>query len=162
VRRREANQLVKILVISDSHGNKGAIRKAVDLEVPGIILHLGDHDSDCKTIEPEYPDIPFRCVRGNCDRSSTGADTDEFTLGGKRFYMTHGHLQRVKIGLSPVLKAASCRGADVLLFGHTHVPYYSVKENVTVVNPGSIGMGGKTYAVLEFKNGAVVCNIKSV
>jgi len=153
---------LKILVISDSHGNKNAILNAVEQESPGLILHLGDHDRDCETVEAEHPSIPVRKVRGNCDRSSTGPDTEEFTLSGKRFFMAHGHLYRVKLGFTYILNAAACRGADLLVFGHTHTPYYSVTDSLTVVNPGSIGMGGKTYAVLEIKNGAVSCVVKTV
>jgi len=127
-----------------------------------LILHLGDNDRDCGAVEWEFPEIPLRSVRGNCDRSSSGLDVDEFVLGGKRFFMTHGHLYGVKTGFSSIINSASCRGADVLLFGHTHISYYSVYEGISIVNPGSIGMGGKTYAVLELRNGEVVCEIKRV
>ena len=148
--------------MSDSHGNKDAMLKAVSLELPDLILHLGDHDWDCSAIEWKHPEIPLRSVKGNCDRSSDGSDTDEFTVCGKRFFITHGNLYKVKTGFSSIINSACARGADVLLFGHTHSPYYSVMENITIINPGSIGMGGKTYAVLEFKNGAVTCDIKRV
>jgi len=148
--------------MSDSHGNKTNMLKAAALELPGLILHLGDYDKDCGAVEWEYPEIPLRCVRGNCDRSSSNLDSDEFTLGGKRFFMTHGHLYGVKTGYSSVINSAACRGADVLLFGHTHVPHYSVYESIAIINPGSIGMGMKTYAILEFKNGEISCEIKRV
>jgi len=148
--------------MSDSHGNKNALQKATKLESPELILHLGDHDRDCGVIEWKFPEIPLRMVRGNCDRSSSGLDIDEFTLGGKRFFMTHGHLYSVKTGYTSIINTAACRGADVLLFGHTHVPHYSIFENIHIINPGSIGMGAKTYAVLEFKNGKVVCEMKKV
>jgi len=136
--------------------------KATALESPQLILHLGDYDRDCGLVEWEFPEIPLRSVRGNCDRSSAGLDVDEFTLSGKRFFMTHGHLYNVKTGYSSIFNSAACRGVDVLLFGHTHIPYYSVYENISIINPGSIGMGGKTYAVLEFKDSEVKCEIKKV
>jgi len=153
---------VKILVISDSHGNKDAILRSVAHESPHLILHLGDHDRDCGSVEWTYPEIPLRSVRGNCDRSSQGLDIDEFVLGGKRFFMTHGHLYGVKTGISSIINAASCRGADVLLFGHTHIAYHDVFEGIAIVNPGSSGMGGKTYAVLDLEGGVVACEIKKV
>ena len=153
---------VKILVVSDSHGDKDAILKAVTHESPDLILHLGDHDRDSTAVEEKFPEIPLRSVRGNCDRSSGGPDTDEFTLGGKRFFLTHGHIYRVKTGLSSIIAAAACRDVAVLLFGHTHIPYHQTKEGLSVINPGSIGMGGKTYAVLELKNGVTECDIKRI
>jgi len=148
--------------MSDSHGDKSAMRKAATLESPEMILHLGDHDRDCAAIEMEFPGIQFRCVRGNCDRSSTGLDEREFALEGKRFFLTHGHIYGVKTGLSSIIRSAAGRDADVLIFGHTHIPHFSVREKLSVINPGSIGMGEKTYAVLELKNGVVSCDIKSV
>ena len=134
--------------------------EVVALESPEVILHLGDRDKDCVDIEFEYPEIPLRAVRGNCDRSSAGLDMDEFTLEEKRFFMTHGHFYGVKTGISRIIEAAVSRDVDVLLFGHTHIPFYSVVGKLSVVNPGSIGEGGKSYAVLEIKNGVVSCELK--
>jgi len=148
--------------MSDSHGNKDAVLKAAARESPELILHLGDHDRDCSVIELKHPEIPVRSVRGNCDRFSYGLDTDEFTLGGKRFFMTHGNLYRVKSGISSLLDNARAKGVDVLMFGHTHDPFYSVIGNISVINPGSIGMGGKTYAILELENGNITCEFIKV
>jgi hypothetical protein len=146
--------------MSDSHGYKDSMLDVVALESPELILHLGDHDRDCADIGFEYPEIPLRTVRGNCDRSSAGLDMDEFTHGGIRFFMTHGHNYNVKMGKSKIVSAAASRGVDIVLFGHTHIPHYSITDNITIVNPGSIGDSGKSYAVLEIKNGAVSCALK--
>ena len=153
---------LKILVLSDSHGSRNRMLDAVALESPDWIMHLGDNDRDCDDIELVYPDIPLRSVRGNCDYMSAGLDMDEFLLEGKRFFMTHGHLFGVKIGKTKVINAAVDRDADILLFGHTHRPYYSVKDNLFIVNPGSIGNDEKSYAVLEIKNGAVSCELMNL
>ena len=151
---------MKILVMSDSHGAKNLILEVVALESPELILHLGDRDKDCADVEFEYPEIPLRSIRGNCDRGSAGLDIDEFTIDGKRFFMTHGHLFGVKTGYSRIIDTAISRGADVLLFGHTHIPHYSVISNLVAINPGSIGEGIKSYAVLNIKNGAISCELK--
>jgi len=152
---------MKILVISDSHGSKDAILDAIAMESPELILHLGDHDKDCAVIETEYPGIPLRSIRGNCDRTSAGFDADEFRLENKLFYMTHGHLYHVKFSKASLIKMAADRGVDVLLFGHTHIPYYSLNGTLSIINPGSIGSTEKSYAVLELKNGVVSCELKS-
>jgi len=136
--------------------------KAVELESPELILHLGDYDRDCGAVELAYPEIPLRSVRGNCDRSSANLNVDEFTFGGKRFYMTHGHLFGVKTSLASIVDTAASKCADVLLFGHTHEPHYSVYDGISVINPGSIGAGTRSYAILELKDGAVTCEIKRV
>ena len=153
---------MKILVMSDSHGSTSNMLDAVDLESPNMILHLGDNERDCSAIISAYPHIQLRKVRGNCDRFSAELDMDEFVIEGKRFFMTHGHLHGVKSWKTNVIEAAVNRNADILLFGHTHVPHYSVKNNLIVVNPGNIGEGGRTYAVLEIKNGVVTCELKEL
>jgi len=150
---------MRILVLSDSHGNRENIRSAVSVESPELILHLGDHAGDCAVIEQEYPELPFRCVRGNCDRGSAEPDTDEFTLDGIRFFMTHGHMYHVKFSKTSVIQKALKNSADVLLFGHTHIPYNSKHDDLLVINPGSIGSSEKSYAVLEIRNGVVSCEL---
>jgi len=148
--------------MSDSHGSKNNMQSAVELESPDWILHLGDNDRDCTDIEMMYPDIPLRTVRGNCDRFSAGLDIDEFVLEEKRFLITHGHLFGVKSGKAKIIQAAIERGADILLFGHTHVPYHSVAGDLIVINPGSMHSTGKHYAVLEIENGDVTCELKNL
>ena len=146
---------MRILVMSDSHGRKKNMLDAIEIESPDVILHLGDNIRDCADIEALHPEIMLRSVRGNCDQGYSGLDMDEFVLEGKRFFMTHGHLFSVKLGKTRIIDSAIARGVDVLLFGHTHIPYQSLKEDMIVINPGSIGE--KSYAVLEVKSGAVEC-----
>ena len=154
---------MKILVMSDSHGRVANMLSAASLEEPDVILHLGDNDKDCVDLISLYPDTMLRVVRGNSDFFSAGLDMDEFVLEGKRFFMTHGHLFGVKTGRARIIDAALHRNADVLLFGHTHIPYYSVSSsNLIMINPGSIGAGTENYAVLEIKNGAVNVELKTL
>ncbi len=148
-----------VLVLSDSHGDLDAVAKAAQREKPDIILHLGDHDSDVRGLRRLMPDVPVRTVRGNCDPMSAAPETDEFVLGDQRIFMTHGHLYNVKTGLGSVLNAAMIRGADVLLYGHTHRAHDARADTLLVVNPGSTGRGEKTYAVLEIENGAIKSRI---
>ncbi len=150
---------MKILVLSDSHGNTQPMLDAVFDEDPQQIVHLGDHSRDCAALLEAYPRIQLRSVRGNCDGRAREPDWDEFVTDGKRIFMTHGHLYGVKTGLGPVLNAAFLREADILLFGHTHTPFHATAEGLLVVNPGSVGMGKRTYAVLELEHGAVSCRI---
>jgi len=154
---------MKILVISDSHGCSYDCLKAVELTEPELILHLGDHNNlgDINAVITRYQ-VPIRAVMGNCDYMSDGPGEIEFEIVGKRFFMTHGHLYDVKMGLGNITRVAESRGVDVLLFGHTHIPYYAESGGIVMVNPGSIGKEEKTYAVLEIKNGEVACEIGSV
>ena len=150
---------MKLIVLSDSHGDKTSLVEAVRAQNPDMILHLGDYTRDCRALEKAFPDIILRAVRGNGDLGAFEADSDEFVVDGKRIFMTHGHLFHVKTGLYALVNNGMLRGADIVLFGHTHLPYKADHDGMLVVNPGSVGMGRKTYAVLRLEHGAVDCQI---
>ena len=152
---------MRILVMSDSHGSKKNMFDALEIESPDVILHLGDNIRDCYDVEAMHPEIMLRTVRGNCDQGYHGLDMDEFTLEGKKIFMTHGHLYNVKIGKKRILEAAAARDVDILLFGHTHIPYYKDENGLIAINPGSIGTG-KSYAILDIKDGEVECELRSL
>ena len=153
---------MKILVMSDSHKAKNNILTAIEAEKPNMVLHLGDHEKDCVVIKQAYPELDVRTVPGNCDGWGSGVDVDEFMLEGKRFIMTHGHIFDVKSTLSSILSAATSRKADILLYGHTHIPHFEIIDNLTVLNPGSISEATKSYAVLEIENGNMECELKKI
>jgi putative phosphoesterase len=87
---------------------------------------------------------------------------DEFVIENKRIFMTHGHLYGVKTSLDALMNEGFVRHADILLFGHTHIPYYKVMQRMCIVNPGSAGREPKTYAVLEIEHGAINCRIVKI
>lgn len=146
---------MKVFVASDTHGNSQILVNAVLDERPQLVLHLGDYERDCMKVREAFPDIVVRAVRGNGDFRGSEPDYDEFVFENKRFFMTHGHLYGVKTSLDAVLNAGFLRGADILLFGHTHIPFYKVIDGMVVLNPGSIAYGAKTYAVLDIEHGAI-------
>ena len=150
---------MKIIVLSDSHGNTQALIDAVFDESPQLILHLGDYERDCDKVRKVYPTIALRTVRGNGDFRGREPDYDEFVVQDKRIFMTHGHLYGVKTGLDSVMNAGFLRRADILLFGHTHIPFDAFYDGMHIVNPGSIAFRAQTYAVLEIEHGVIRCRI---
>ena len=150
---------MKILVVSDSHGNRKALMRAVSATGPDMVLHLGDIASDCGIIRENMPELPVRAVRGNCDGFANEAAEDEFTAGGRRIFMAHGDRYGVKTGLNSFITSAMYRNADIALFGHTHRNFSMEYEGMLILNPGSVGTEQKTYAVLEIRDGAVKYDI---
>ena len=150
---------MKILVVSDTHGDTGSLLRAVSDEAPELILHLGDHWGDCRPVLEAYPDIPLRAVRGNCDRPGE-ADNDEFVVEGKRFFMAHGHQYGVKYQLGDIVNNAMLRCADILLFGHTHRCLLTERDGLTIMNPGSLGASEHTYGLITIKDGSFHCELK--
>ena len=152
---------MKCIVFSDSHGDSQALLRAVAVTGPDMIIHLGDGVRDCAVLINNFPQIPLRRIRGNCDFASKEPLTDEFVVNGKRVFMAHGHSYNVKCTTTAIVNAAVSRDADILLFGHTHVPWEENYEGLHIINPGSIGTGAHTYGVLTIENGYVNYEQKS-
>ncbi len=129
----------RILVISDSHGNRNFFLRAVQEEMPDMILFLGDGLGDAKKVANKFPKIPMRCVRGNCDFDSNVPAEDVLETEGHRIFFTHGNRYNVKSEYTTIAAAAKEKGADAVLFGHTHRLYYTYHNGLAILNPGSIG-----------------------
>lgn len=152
---------MKIAVFSDSHGNTQAMICAVREYCPGLIIHLGDYTRDADKLSKEFPDIPMRSVRGNCDIGSLSAEADRFEVEGVEVFITHGHRYSVKLGLDRLLNAAHFSGAALALFGHTHKAAYFETGAMQALNPGAAGdPRNPTYARIEIQSGrAPECRI---
>lgn len=131
---------------------------------PDAIIFLGDGLRDISYCE--FGDIPIFAVCGNCDAFTffgKGNAEDEIvmTLGDKRIMMTHGDRYAVKNGLARLVLSANEKGADIVLFGHTHMPcekYLSKGESeygitlqkpMYLFNPGSIGGYDPSFGTIE-------------
>ena len=131
---------MKIGIVSDSHGNTRVFEDM--LAVPGaaeaeLWLHAGDFAPDADALE-EMADTPVVRVIGNCDFYVDGVHEETVVeVGGHRIFLTHGHLFSVRFDTAMLAAAAREAGADIAVYGHTHV---ALEEHgaVTVLNPGSI------------------------
>ena len=154
---------MRILVFSDSHKDSSSCIKVTDnLIGVDMILHAGDHASDAQAIGQAFPNIPVRFVQGNCDCGDYPSDII-IEADGKKIFLTHGHKYSVKFEYDyrTLLSKAASENCDCVVFGHTHSPICDIKNNITLLNPGSIRYG-RTYGVIEIENGvlkAAVCNM---
>ena len=115
---------MKLLILSDSHGEQEFMQLAVRRERPDAVIHLGDHCADADRLAEEFCGLPVLSVRGNCDLwGPPRAETLLRTFEGVRIFGTHGHRYGVKQGLLRFSLAAQEQQAQVALFGHTHIPY---------------------------------------
>lgn len=153
---------MKILVTSDSHGNLKNLKKIVDKYGVNadIVVHCGDGPRGEAMWLKEYcKNSTVVCVRGNCDFSSTLNDVEMICAEGKTIMITHGHLYGVKFGFEKLSYAAEDKGADIVLFGHTHIPVDTVMGTVRLINPGSCSYYQPSCAVLEIDSkGNVLVN----
>ncbi len=151
---------MKILIFSDSHRNVRAMVNIVENENPDYIIHLGDLETDAHEIAQRYPRIPVCSVAGNCDLWPRGKTRLLFELYGKKFFITHGHMYNVKLGLDGIRNTALTAGADICLFGHTHIPHYEETAGMLLINPGSVGMDSRTYGTLTLKDNETLYDVR--
>lgn len=57
---------MKLLILSDSHGEQEFMQLAVRRERPDAVIHLGDHCADADRLAEEFCGLPVLSVRGNC------------------------------------------------------------------------------------------------
>ena len=145
---------MKLLVLSDSHGNVDNMARAVELTQPRHILHLGDCLRDAQALHERFPDLPMDTVPGNCDWGSFDQPERLLEFEGVRVLMMHGHTRNVKSSPLAAQYAAREWGADVLLFGHTHRPMVDNDGALLVLNPGAAGDPLRpTCGLLTIENG---------
>ena len=161
---------MKWMIASDIHGSLPAaerMRARYEEEGAGRLILLGDllyHGPRNDLPEGYDPKGVIRllngmkeellCVRGNCD-----AEVDQMVLqfpvladyalletAGHMVFLTHGHLYGRQN--PPPLKPG-----DVLIEGHTHVPYAGKDGDLICLNPGSVALPKEgnpaTYMTLE-------------
>ncbi|GAA5099954.1 metallophosphoesterase [Wohlfahrtiimonas larvae] len=139
----------KILVISDTHGLVLPLKEIFNHHSDvTAIFHCGD--SELMNFDPILKNIHI--VRGNCDYDRTLPNELFIKIGQHKIYMTHGHMHGVKSSLDKLHNSAQQKGAEIALYGHSHIAKASLINGILLVNPGSIayprGRKEKTYAII--------------
>lgn len=128
---------MKILIVSDTHGRDNNLREIIKKVSPiDMLIHLGDYCGSAKDIE-NMVECPVHLIAGNNDWSSEYPREKMITIGKHRIFMTHGHKYRVGYGLDNLVYKGMEENADIVMFGHTHVPLIKYEDGITIVNPGS-------------------------
>lgn len=146
---------MRIAVVSDTHGNnKDIIEKLSEIKKPDMLLHLGDYVADGVIISKALG-LESIIVRGNGDYLYTQYDEDKLIeLKGKKLFLTHGHKYNLQSGITNLYYRGLELGADIVLFGHIHVPIIEKIENMIIMNPGSPSLPRsasriKTFGLIE-------------
>ncbi|TCI65709.1 metallophosphoesterase family protein [Exiguobacterium sp. SH0S2] len=146
---------MRFLVVSDSHGltdELSTIFTRHETEIEDA-FHCGD--SQLALVDEHL--LPYRTVRGNCDfGGDLPLERVEATPEGT-VLIVHGHHHDVKFDLNRLRYRAEEIGANVVLYGHSHVAGAVIEDGVLYVNPGSIrmprGRSDKTYALIDLDAG---------
>jgi putative phosphoesterase len=125
---------IVIGLVSDTHG---LLRDSVLDALAGVttIIHSGDVGGDW-VLDALGTIAPVHAVFGNTDLA--GPRLEErlaLDAGGLSIHVSHGH----ELGSPTPEKLLRRYSADILVYGHTHVPLVHRAEGRLVVNPGAAG-----------------------
>lgn len=150
---------MKILVVSDSHGFEDKLCRIVRQQTKAdVVLFLGDGEDDFDSVKAKFSDKMFIGVRGNNDWCSRLSNTEVLSFCGVKIFMAHGHTYNVKYGLERIKAEGRRLGADVVLYGHTHISNIEYEDGLYVMNPGAVMNYPGEYGVIDIQNGDVLLN----
>ena len=154
-----------IAVVSDTHRFHQPMQQVIrQLEGVDMLIHLGDVVEDVEYLTSKFSGKILN-VRGNCDPGSFIAKEKVEVIEGKKFFITHGDRYNVKSSLMNLKYRAQEIGAEVVLFGHTHIALVEYEQGVWFINPGSpsIGIDRKnSFALIEINEGKVNPSIHTI
>jgi uncharacterized protein len=152
----------KLLVFSDTHGSISSLNTVMNWAKERLppndticcAAFLGDGLSDIgRSAEATGFFCDWKVICGNNDYRTTAPEAAVFDFCDYRFFMCHGHRHSLYGGFHSLVAAARNSQANVVLYGHTHVPSYKNIDGLLFVNPGSVGRprsrAGASFAVIE-------------
>ena len=148
-----------VLVLSDTHGSFlfAPFLERVQAEKPDLVIHCGDGARDAADIAALNV-CPVVTVAGNCDASGVRTRTEK--VQDHTILVTHGHLFGVETSLERLKEEAIWQHADIVCYGHTHVPDLTFSGGIRFINPGSLcrprGGYDATYCRLTLTKESIV------
>ena len=131
---------MKVLIISDTHGRNLEVLKVIEKVSPiDLLIHLGDFEGGEEYIR-SLVSCEVEMVSGNNDFFLWLPKEKLINVGKYTIFLTHGHRYGVNYGSSDIIEAASRLGADIVMFGHTHVAMIDLSGSVWAINPGSLAL----------------------
>lgn len=153
---------MRIIVMSDSHGNFVRVRRIVEenKEYAQSFIHLGDGIDEFEDVHSLFPDFQFVAVKGNNDWGRDELKVRTMFWGGKQLLLAHGDTYHVKMTMMPFLMAAREAKADIALYGHTHIACCDYEDGIHLLNPGSVMSG--SYMALDITPQGIVPVLRKI
>lgn len=137
--------MTKIIVLSDSHGNKKGLENLLSSTKYDYVFFLGDGLADFQNLD----DVNIKKVCGNCDYFSQEAITRYENVEGFKIMLTHGHDFKSKFTKALMLENAKNNSCDIVCSGHTHKQGYEYIDGILFLNGGAFKHN--QYAVLTLQ-----------
>lgn len=158
---------MRIVVFSDSHGNYDVLEKIMERhkDDADAFIHLGDGEREFELISYVYSGKKLFFVSGNCDWGTDKPDYDVADFDGKKIFFTHGARFGVKDNLDIAKLFARKNGADILLYGHTHIAFTDYDDGLYIMNPGSCGRpreGLPSYGIIDITKAGIAMHTAEI
>jgi len=138
----DLGRLTRVGIISDTHG---VVHPRVAAVFAGVeaILHAGDIGG-LQVIRELERIAPVTYIPGNIDGVEDAVR--RVTIGGLRVLLTH-ILPRPRRVAPHIARSLRLEAADLVVFGHSHLPHDEVVAGVRFFNPASAGPRRFDYPV---------------
>ncbi|MDN6196103.1 MAG: metallophosphoesterase family protein [Alkalibacterium gilvum] len=149
---------MKIVVVSDNHGNTYFMEEiySIHQEDTDEWIHCGD--SELLVDHPLWH--TYKTVLGNMDITNEFQLMRSEDIGQLRYLVAHGHQHNIKRSYSKLSKIAKKEDAQIVFYGHTHIPKVEKEDEIIFMNPGSIAQPRDrhkgTYLVLTLDDEATI------
>ncbi|CRX37211.1 / / phosphodiesterase family protein / 82721:83197 Forward [Candidatus Hepatoplasma crinochetorum] len=150
---------MKILVISDVHGNIELMNKIIKENNVDLKIFCGDLQKNDKSILSKNFDY---YVTGNADYFHLD-EIKELEVDKVKILLTHGHLFETfweKINFDKLYKLGELLKVKLIIHGHDHLSVIEEKNKIIRFNPGSItyprGNSKASYGIIEIKNCKII------
>jgi len=141
-----------IIALSDTHeATLSVFPKTLREALAGadLIIHAGDHTAMALLDELRALG-PVTAVAGNMDATAIKVALPArqlFRFAGKMVGVVHG--SGAPWGISERVRRLFPENPDLIVFGHSHVPFIGIVDGSLMVNPGQ---GRQSYAVIDVRS----------
>jgi hypothetical protein len=143
---------ITVIAMSDSHAStlRGLpARLCSALSKADIIVHAGDLTDMSLLLELRATGQTV-AVAGNMDSTAVKIHLPHrqlFTANGRTIGVAHGF--GAPTGIAQRVRALFPENPDLIVFGHSHVPFTGVMDGVLMVNPGPASSGYARISIGE-------------
>lgn len=147
---------MRILVLSDSHGDYFTMRKIIEAQPTAeAVVFLGDGHLDFERCKPLLDGKRIYAVKGNNDFHCDHPKNQVINEGGINIYITHGQYEYVKSSFGRLLSIAKQNNCPLALHGHTHEQREENCDGIKFFCPGAVM--NDEYGVIDIIDGGYIC-----
>ena len=147
---------LRILVLSDSHGDFSSMKRAIEAQPTAeVVVFLGDGHYDFEKAKPLLEGKRIYEIQGNNDFHCKYPKNQVIEEGGLKIYITHGHYEYVKSSLGKLITLSKRNNCQLALYGHTHTQKEDNVDGIKLFCPGALRQD--EYGVIDIVDNGFIC-----